>query len=619
MSSRPSSSVVDALTRVAYRPEEEEPRQRPLDFALFARLFRYARPYRTMQTWLVVLTLIRSAQMPLLGWALGAIISGPVARGNWTGTLWGALGFLALAASTQVVFHYRYLLALKFGEAIVHDLRREIFRHLMRLPVGFYHRTKVGRIISRVTSDVDALRVGVQDALFVLIVGVGQMVVTGALMFWADVVLATVVMAMAPILWLINRYFHRRFSRVTRDLQESWSRVTATMAESVTGIRVTQGFVRQDVNAGIFRRLIADHSRHNFELARTGGLLAPLLELNNQFFIASLLLLGGYRILNPNIQMEFGQMIQFFFLANIFFQPILGLGNLYQNCLVAMAGAERVFRLLDTAPDWHDPRDAREVPALRGRIEFEHVTFAYEPGRPVLHDISFVVEPGQTVALVGHTGSGKSSIVNLIAKFYLPTAGRVLLDGWDIRTIRTESLHRQLGIVPQQNFLFYGTVLDNIRLGRPDATDEEIIEAARRLDCLDLLEALPQGFHTPVGERGASLSLGQRQLICFLRALMADPRILILDEATSSVDTLTETRLQRALAHLLRGRTSVVVAHRLSTIRHADLVLVLEHGRIVERGNHDSLFAKGGVYAELYRQFTRATRPVLLGGPRRGP
>lgn len=607
MSARTNSQVVDALTRVVFRPEEEEPRQRPLDFALFARLFQYARPYRHWRNWLIVLTLVRSAQLPLLGWVLGAVISGPISRGNWPGTIWGAVGFLALAASTQWVFHYRYLLALKFGEAIVHDVRQEIFRHLMRLPLGFYHRTKVGRIISRVTSDVDAMRVGVQDALFVLIVGVGQMIGAAVLMFWADIVLASVVMAMAPILWVINRYFHRRFSRVTRNLQESWSRVTATMAESVTGIRVTQGFVRQDVNAGIFRRLIADHSRHNFEMARTGGLLAPLLELNNQFFIASLLLLGGYRVLNPDIQMPLGQMIQFFFLANIFFQPIQGLGSLYHNCLVAMAGAERVFRLLDTPPEWSDPRDARDAPPLRGRIEFDHVTFAYEPGRPVLHDISFVVEPGQTVALVGHTGSGKSSIVNLIAKFYLPTAGRVLLDDIDIRQLTTDSLHRQLGIVPQQNFLFYGTVMENIRMGRPDATDAEIIEAARQLDCLDLIEALPQGFQTPVGERGASLSLGQRQLICFLRALIANPRILILDEATSSVDTLTETRLQRALAKLLRGRTSVVVAHRLSTIRHADLVLVLENGRIVERGNHETLFSQGGVYAELYRQFTRAT------------
>jgi ATP-binding cassette subfamily B protein len=602
------SRAADALTRVVRRAAEEEPRQRPLSFALFARIFRYARPYRGKRNWLIALTLLRAVQLPALGWAMGAVINGPIARGDVAGTWWGAAGFLALAVFTQVTFHFRYRLALEFGEAVVHDLRQEIFHHLARQPMSFYNRTKVGRIISRITSDVDALRAGVQDALFVGIVGLGQIIVSGLLMWWYDAVLFAVVLSLAPVLWWLNRHFRERFSRVTRDLQESWSRVTATMAESVIGIRVTQGYVRQDVNAGIFRRLMADHSRHNFEMARTGGLLAPLLELNSQFFLALLLLVGGYRVLQPQIQMPIGDLIQFFFLANIFFQPIQHLGNIYNNSLVAMAGAERVFRLLDTPPDWSDAPTARPAPPLRGRVEFRSVWFAYQPDRPVLRDIHFVAEPGQTVALVGHTGSGKSTIVNLIAKFYLPTRGDILLDGRDIREVTSDSLHRQMGIVPQQNFLFTGTVMENIRWGRPGATDAEIIAAARQLDCLDIIGTLPNGFNTAVGERGSSLSLGQRQLICFLRAWLADPRILILDEATSSVDSLTEARLQTALAKLLRNRTSFVVAHRLSTIRHADLVLVLENGEIVERGTHDALVARGGIYAGLYRQFVRATK-----------
>jgi ATP-binding cassette subfamily B protein len=273
--------------------------------------------------------------------------------------------------------------------------------------------------------------------------------------------------------------------------------------------------------------------------------------------------------------------------------------------MTAMAGAERLFALLDTPPEWSDPPDAIALTDIAGRVEFEDVSFAYDPGRFVLHDIRFVVEPGQTVALVGHTGSGKTSIINLVSKFYLPTTGRVLIDGHDMTRLSGDSLHHRMGIVLQQNFLFYGTVAENIRVGKPAASDDEIRDVLRRLDCEDLLAALPHGIDTQVGERGVTLSAGQRQLICFARALLADPRILILDEATSSIDSRTEARLQAALATLLRGRTSFVVAHRLSTIRNADLVLVLDHGRIVERGRHAELLRVGGVYAGLYRRFVQ--------------
>jgi ATP-binding cassette subfamily B protein len=279
----------------------------------------------------------------------------------------------------------------------------------------------------------------------------------------------------------------------------------------------------------------------------------------------------------------------------------------YNQALTAMAGAERVFRVLDAQPDWQDAPGVRELPALRGRVEFDHVTFGYRPDHPVLHDLCFHVEPGETIALVGHTGSGKSSIINLIAKFYLPGQGRLLIDGVEVRELATDSLRRRIGIVLQQNFLFTGTVMDNIRVGRLTASDDEVLDAARRLGCLDLLEALPNGLQTVVGERGAGISIGQRQLICFTRAMLANPEILILDEATSAVDTLTEARLQQALATLLQGRTSFVVAHRLSTIRHATQVLVLDEGRIIERGNHDQLVAAGHTYAKLYQQFVQST------------
>ena len=658
------------LVRRPRDEEDDETIQQPLEWSLIRRLFTYARPVQRKLNALVVMSAIRSAQLPAFLWITSLMIRGPITQADTRGLALGVVGYALLAVWTDGMFHFRQRYALEIGETVVNRLRADIFARVQRQPMSFFHRMKIGRIISRMTSDVEALRVGIQDVLFVSMIQFGQMLFSAVVMAWSDGVLFLVVLGLAPVLWTINRHFRVKLSHYSRAASDSFRRVTATLAESVNGIRVTQGFVRQQTNAGLFRNLLADHSRFSIALARTSAILTPLLELNSQFFVAILLMFGGWRVFHG--EMGVGDLITFFLLSNQFFAPIAVIGNQYNQALVAMAGAERVFRLIDAKPDWEDAVDAQDLPDPRTldaaavqssgfgvqssenpesqtpsarlrtqnpelrtqgsepggrnselqtpnsklraaapaggagvRVEFNHVCFGYEPGRPVLHDISFTAEPGQTVALVGHTGSGKSSIINLAAKFHLPSAGELRLDGREIRTITSQSLHRQMGMVQQQNFLFSGTVLENIRFARPEATEAEVRAAAARLDGLDLFDGLPRGFQTEVGERGAALSVGQRQLVCFARALLVDPRLVILDEATSSIDALTEARLQRALVALLRGRTSFIVAHRLSTIRHADLVLVLDQGRIIERGTHVDLLALGGHYAALYRQFVQ--------------
>ena len=621
----PLSAKPGALI-LAPRPRDEEDDEeqfKPLEWGLIRRLFTYTTPIKGKVTALAVMTLVRSAQLPALGWIMALIIKGPITGRDFAGIALGVAGYGLLALSTDGLFHFRQRYALEIGETVVNGLRAEIFAKIQRQPMSFFNRIKLGRIIGRVTSDVEAVRVGIQDVLFVSVIQFGSMIFSAAVMAWSDWVLFLVVLVLAPVLWLLNRHFRVKLSRYSRASQESFSRVTATLAESVNGIRVTQGFVRQETNAGLFRQLLADHARYNIALARTSAILTPLLELNSQFFVALLLMVGGWRVFHGDMTM--GSLITFFLLANQFFAPIAIIGNQYNQALIAMAGAERVFRLVDVPPDWTDDPAAVDLPDPRvtggpgapptflpagARVEFRHLSFGYDPKRLVLHDVSFAAEPGQTVALVGHTGSGKSSIINLVAKFYLPTQGEVLIDGREIRTLTSHSLHRQMGMVQQQNVLFSGTVLANIRLSRPEATDGEVRAAAAALDCLDPLEALPMGLLTEVGEKGAGLSVGQRQLICFTRALLADPRLIILDEATSSIDALTEARLQQALRKLLSGRTSFVVAHRLSTIRHADLVLVLDQGRIIERGTHTGLLTRQGHYAGLYRQFVQVDDSV---------
>lgn len=588
--------------------EEREADHAPLRLDLVRRIFSYTRPYAARRNWLFGLTFARGLQLPLLAWMIGRTINGPIAGQDLSGIYRHAAAYLAMALFMVVTLHFRQRFALELGEAVVHDMRNGLFRKLMTLPMSFFNQTKFGRLISRMTSDVDSVRVGVQDVAFVMTVQGCQMGGSALLMAWYDWKLFGLMLVLVPFIWVANEHYRHEMSHRLRRVQETWSRVSSTLAESVGGIRVTQAFVRQEINAGFFRKLINAHGENNVGLAQASAVFIPLLQMKSQLFLGAMALLGGYGALSWQgwLHMDVGDLVMVFFLTNLFFEPVQVIGNQYNQALTAMAGAERLFRLLDQAPSWQDAPKATALPPIRGRVEFRAVDFEYRPERPVLSDITFVAEPGQTVALVGHTGSGKTTLVALLQKFYLPTRGQVLVDGHNLLDITSDSLHAQMGSVQQNNFLFSGTVIDNIRLARPNATAEDVRATLQALDCLDLIEALPRGLETPIGEQSSALSLGQRQLVCFARAMLADPRIVVLDEATSAIDTVTEARLQRALEILLRGRTAFVVAHRLSTIRKADLVLVLDGGRIVESGTHESLLQAGGVYARLHAEFVGA-------------
>ena len=508
-------------------------------------------------------------------------------------------------AASVVLQRLTILWMTRAGEAVQFTFRRRLFEHLQTLSMSYYDRTKLGRIISRCTSDINAMRdVNVWGAWRVL-ANLVMMAVAAGYLLWTDWRLFLSVGWLGVVLFFCNRIYLKKSAAMFQVAREGFTRVSTNLAENITGMRVVTAFNRQDPNLDVFNRLQVLNTSNNVAVSRATGAYLPVVQTSGYLGKAIILAYGGYLIAADRIAL--GAVLAAFLYWDYFTNSILNIGNFYNVMMMAMAGAERVFNLLDTKPDVADVPDAKPLPRIEGRVTFENVTFGYHPDRPVLHDVSFEAAPGQTIALVGATGSGKSSIISLIARFYQPQNGRVLVDGHDVRHVTGESLHRQMGLVLQTNYLFTGTVTDNIRYARVGATEQDVIEAARAIGSYDAIMSLKDGFNTEVGERGGNMSLGQRQLICFTRAFLADPRVFMLDEATSAVDTATEMLVQESLEKLLAGRTTFIVAHRLSTILRADQILVIDAGRIIERGTHPQLLDRGGKYAALYEQFVRQT------------
>jgi ATP-binding cassette subfamily B protein len=484
------------------------------------------------------------------------------------------------------------------GERILADLRNVLFRHLQRLSLGFFERNRAGVIISRITNDVEALDQLVTDGVTTLVQSTLFLLGTSVILFFLDWRLALATLTVMPLMFVATAFFRVYSARAYRAVRERLGLVTATLAEDISGMRVVQAFRRERTNERNFHKVNAHYREANQQTVVLNGLYFPFVDFLSALATAIVLGYGGHLVFQGDLTV--GTLFAFVLYLSNFFDPVQQLSQLYNTFLSAVAALDNIMKVMDEEPEVRDNPGARDLERIDGDVRFESVRFGYGDGPEVLHGIDLEVPAGTTVALVGHTGAGKSTIAKLLARFYDPRDGRITIDGVDLRDVTQTSLRRQLGVVPQEGFLFAGTVRDNIAFGRPDADPAEVAAAAKAVGAHEFVLALEDGYETELQERGTRLSLGQRQLVAFARALLADPRILILDEATSSVDIGTERRIEVALRKLLADRTAFVIAHRLSTIRDADLIVVLEHGQVVEQGTHDELMAKRGLYTSLY-------------------
>jgi ATP-binding cassette, subfamily B, multidrug efflux pump len=577
------------------------------------RLMKLVIPFK----WLVVLALglviVSAATQGLSPYLIGRAIDSFISKGNAIGLAQIMLVLMVVSVVGMFATRYQIIVTNKVGQNLLADLRLQVFVKIQSLSLQFLESKQAGEIMSRLVNDIEALNSFITQALSQMIGSLFSLVGLIAAMLIIDWQLALAVLVMVPVLLLTTNWFSSMARTAFRKTRTTIGDVSANLEEELSGVKVAQAFNRTDVNVRRFASVNAANRDANVSAMAVTSAYSPAMDVLSTIDMALVAAFGGFLVISGRLSV--GIVVAFLQYVQNFFRPIQTVAQMWTLAQSAFAAAERVFDLLDIVPTVQDAPDAIPAPPIKGLVKFDDVSFSYEEGEMVLCHASFEARPGQTIAIVGPTGAGKSTTVSLLARLYDATSGRVLIDGHDVRTLQQRSLRSQMGIVTQEPFLFSGSVMDNIRYGRLNATDEEVYAAAKTANAFDFIMRLPGEFTGEVGERGRLLSQGQRQLIAIARAVLADPRILILDEATASIDTQTEVLIQKALQKLLAGRTSFVIAHRLSTVRNADLVLVIDGGEIVERGTHKELMAKGGLYADLYnRQFYQPeaeTKPEL--------